>query len=137
MVRRFLLIAFAVCLLAATAKAESEHTKDSLATVKENVAEKKAVLVDVREQKEWDAGHVDGAVLVPLGDLAKKVKDPAFAAQLEKQVPKDKILYCHCAKGGRALLAADVFKNLGYDVRPLKPGYKDLLGAGFPEARKP
>jgi len=132
-----LIFAFSLCLGVSPALAETEHTKDSLDKVKEQIKEKKAVLVDVREQKEWDAGHVEGAVLVPLGDLAQGAKDKSFAAKLEKKVPKDKIVYCHCAKGGRAVLAADVFKKLGYDVRPLKPGYKDLLEAGFPKASEP
>jgi rhodanese-related sulfurtransferase len=117
--------------------AETEFTKDSLDTVKQRIAEKKAVLVDVREPGEWNRGHVAGAVLVPLGELAKKAKEPEFVERLEKSVPKDKIVYCHCAKGGRAALAADVLQKLGYDVRPLKPGYQDLLGAGFPKANEP
>ena len=94
-----------------TALAEHEHTKDTLDKVKHQVDDKKAVLLDVREQKEWDAGHVQGAVLVPLGDLAKKSKDPAFLAELEKKLPKNKTVYCHCAKGGRAVLAADALRS--------------------------
>ena len=35
-----------------------------------------------------------------------------------------------------ALTAADLLKKQGYDVRPLKDGYKDLLKAGFPKAEK-
>jgi phage shock protein E len=124
-------------LSASIATAEPEHTKDSLEKAKMQVDDKKAVLVDVREQTEWDKGHVDGAVFVPLGILAKKSKDPAFIAELEKKVPKDKTVYCHCAKGKRALLAAEVFEKLGYqDVRPLGPGYEELLKAGFPKSEK-
>ena len=90
-----LALIMAISLSASPALAEPEHTKDSLDTVKHQVEEKKAVLLDVREQKEWDAGHVQGAVLVPLGDLAKKSKDPAFLAELEKKLPKNKTVYCH------------------------------------------
>ena len=52
-----------------------EHTKDSLSTVKEKIAEKKAVLVDVRDLVEWNAGHVQGAVLVPWRDLQDKLTE--------------------------------------------------------------
>lgn len=114
-----------------------DHTKEPLDKVKQQVDEKKAVLVDVREQAEWDKGHIEGAVLVPLGDLGKKSKDPDFVKELEKKVPKNQVVYCHCAKGGRAILAGDVLKRLGYDVRPLKPGYQELIDAGFPAAKKP
>lgn len=118
---------------AATASA-TEHTKDSLDTVKQQIKDGKATLVDVREQKEWDAGHIEGAVFVPLGELSKHQHDKEFVAELKTKLPKDKVIYCHCAKGRRALSAADIFKDLGYDVRPLKPGYQELIEEGFKKA---
>ena len=110
----------------------AEHTKDSLQTVKENVTSDKAVLVDVREKSEWDKGHVSGAVFLPLSELNGGVT----AAALQKRVPKDRIVYTHCAVGKRSLTAADVLLKQGYDVRPLKAGYADLLRAGFEKAEK-
>jgi rhodanese-related sulfurtransferase len=110
----------------------AEHTKDSLATVKERLKDKSAILVDVREQKEWDEGHIQDAQLVPLS----KLKVNADAEKLTKDLPKKKIVYCHCGAGVRALTATDLLKKQGYDVRPLKDGYKDLIKAGFPKAEK-
>jgi len=110
----------------------AEHTKDSLETVKKNLDARKAVLVDVREQIEWDDGHVRGAVLLPLSKL-KSDLDPK---ELAKTMPKDKVIYAHCASGRRCLSAADILKKQGYDVRPLKQGFKDLIEAGFPKADK-
>jgi rhodanese-related sulfurtransferase len=110
----------------------AEHTKDSLDTVKERLKDKSAVLVDVREEKEWDDGHIQDAKLMPLSKLKKE----AEAEKLTKDLSKKKIVYCHCAAGARALTAADILKKQGYDVRPLKPGYNDLLKAGFQKAEK-
>lgn len=110
----------------------AEHTQDSLPTVKKNVAEKKAVLLDVREKSEWDAGHISGAVLLPLSELRAGVPVETLVMTL----PKDRIVYTHCAIGKRSLTAADLLKTHGYDVRPLKAGYKDLLNAGFEKAEK-
>ncbi len=110
----------------------AEHTKDSLETVKERLKDKSAILVDVREQKEWDDGHLKDAQFVPLS----KLKVDAEAEKLTKALPKEKIVYCHCGVGVRACSAADILKKRGYDVRPLKPGYKDLIKAGFPKAEK-
>jgi rhodanese-related sulfurtransferase len=110
----------------------AEHTKDSLDTVKERLKDKSAVLVDVREEKEWDDGHIQDAKLMPLSKLKKE----AEAERLTKDLSKKKIVYCHCAAGVRALSAADILKKQGYDVRPLKPGYSDLLKAGFQKAEK-
>jgi phage shock protein E len=106
------------------------HTKDSLDTVKANLKEGKALIVDVREQREWDAGRLKNAILVPMSKLNKDEQLP----ELLKLLPKDKIIYTHCKAGGRALICGDILKQQGYDVRPLKPGYDDLLKAGFEKA---
>jgi rhodanese-related sulfurtransferase len=105
-----------------------EHTKDSLEAVQQAVADQKAVLVDVREPEEWNEGHLSGARSLPLSVLEKGVKPDALANLL----PKTKIIYVHCLSGGRCLQAADILATLGYDVRPLKPGYQSLVTAGFP-----
>ena len=47
-------------------------------------------------------------------------------------LPKDKIIYCYCLAGGRCTEAAAILKPLGYDVRALRPGYPQLVKAGFP-----
>ena len=114
--------------------AAGEHTKDSLDKVKENLASKKAVLVDVREAKEWDKGHLVGAQKLSLSDLKRASTDATVQAEVAKQLPKDRIVYCHCAKGVRALMAGDILEKMGYDVRPLAAGYDDLRAAGFAAA---
>jgi phage shock protein E len=125
--RQFLAILLVGCaLLLRVDLPAAEHTKDSLDDVKKNITDNKAVLVDVREQAEWEDGHLDGAVLVPLSDLKKGEKADSL--------PKDRIVYAHCASGKRCLAAADILKKQGYDVRPLKAGYIDLVKAGFKKA---
>jgi len=108
----------------------ADLSNDPLPTVQENVATHKAVLVDVREPGEWKAGHVEGAISLPLSSLKEGVDSSA----LEHQVPKDKIVYTHCVMGVRALKAAKILEKLGYNVRPLKDGYEDLVKAGFAKA---
>ena len=108
----------------------AEISDDSLATVRQNVAENKAVLVDVREKSEWDKGHVERAIFLPLSEL----KQNPDATELAKQLPKDKIVYTHCVVGKRSLTAGQILEKLGYTVRPLKPGYKEMVAAGFKSA---
>ena len=108
----------------------AEHTKDSLKTVKQNVDDETAVLVDVREKGEWDSGHVAGAIFLPLSSLQDGPNKETL-----KAVPRGKTLYIHCAVGKRALVAANILEKQGYIVQPLKPGYKDLISAGFPKAK--
>ena len=125
-----------VCVAFAAARAvevdDDGHTTDTLATVQKKLADEEAVLVDVREKAEWDKGHLAQAFFLPLGRLAKQHD----AATLAKQLDKKKIVYTHCASGHRCKLAADILRDAGYDVRPLKQGYKDLLKAGFEKAEE-
>jgi phage shock protein E len=106
------------------------HTKDSLDAVKDNLKAGKAIMVDVREQNEWEAGHLKEAKLIP----QSKLKQESQLAELLKGLPKDKIIYTHCRAGGRALACGDILKKQGYDVRPLKAGFDDLVKAGFEKA---
>ena len=111
----------------------ADHTTDSLDTVKQTVADKdkKAVIVDVREENEWKAGHLKDATLLPLSDL----KAGVTADQLKEKLGDAKVLYLHCGSGKRCLAAADLLKKQGYDVRPLKDGFADLVKAGFEKAK--
>jgi phage shock protein E len=108
---------------------ESQHTQDSLATVMQNVADEKAVLVDVREQDEWDQGHVRGSILFPASWLRE-----LDAAKAGEKLPREKVLYTFCAAGIRSVMVGEVLRDFGYDVRPLEPGYRQLIQAGFPQA---
>ncbi len=128
---------FSFLLLFAVAARAAEHTKDSLEKVRENLAEKKAVIVDVREPGEWKRGHLEEAQLLPLSELRQVKSDPDARKKVEKALPKNRIIYCHCASGVRVLSAADILGKLGYDVRPLSSGFNDLQKAGFPVADKP
>lgn len=109
----------------------ADHTTDTLDTVKKKVADKKAVLVDVREADEWKDGHLSDARHLALSDLKAGVP----ADKLKKALPPGSVVYLHCASGKRCLKAADLLKDKGYDIRPLKAGYEDLLKAGFPKAK--
>lgn len=79
------------------------------------------LLVDVREQDEWDAGHVAGAVLIPMSELANRVQeiDPKRAV----------VTMCHV--GGRSLYVAEALTAAGYpDVRSMAGGMLAWVAAG-------
>jgi molybdopterin/thiamine biosynthesis adenylyltransferase/rhodanese-related sulfurtransferase len=70
-------------------------------------------VIDVREQNEWDAGHVAGATLVPLRELPERIAQVAP----DRSAP----LLLHCAVGARSARAAAYLTQLGYsDVVSLK-----------------
>ena len=112
---------------------DSKHTADSVEDIRRLLADGTAKLIDVREQEEWDAGHLAAASLVPLSVLRSLPADQPDA-QLTGDLPKDKIIYCHCRSGGRVLAAAPILEKLGYDIRPLASGYSALVDEGFEKA---
>ncbi|MGE3806347.1 MAG: rhodanese-like domain-containing protein [Gemmataceae bacterium] len=116
----------ACCLLAISVSAHGEDA-NALAAVKKELAEKKAILLDVREQGEWNAGHLVLAKLVPLSLLN--------AGKGSDGLPKDKIIYCHCRSGIRSQRAAEILKKKGYDARSLSQGFQELVEAGFEKAK--
>lgn len=64
-----------------------------------------AVLIDVREQDEWDEGHIKGAHHIPLGNLSSETTR-GFSQELP--------VYVHCRSGGRAARAEAVLRTLGF-----------------------
>lgn len=127
MTRLLLLIALVLSL--PLAAEEMKHTTDTIDQVKTSVTAGKAVLVDVREQAEWDNGHLKVAQLVPLSLLSKD------GAEIPATLPKDKPIYLHCRSGARCLKAAEILKAKGYDARPLEAGYGQLVKDGFEKAQ--
>jgi rhodanese-related sulfurtransferase len=79
-----------------------------------------AVLLDVREQDEWDAGHAPGALHVPLGDLPARLGD----------LPDDAELQVLCRAGGRAARAAAWLQQNGYDAVVVDGGMGAWQDAG-------
>src|SRR5947208_16876658 len=87
----------------------------------------KAVLMDVREDGEWQAGHATQAVHLGKGILER---------DLEKMIPDiaaEVIMYC--GGGYRSALTADAAQRMGYrNVCSLIGGYKGLVAARWPMA---
>jgi rhodanese-related sulfurtransferase len=125
------ILSFAAAIVALApvgARPAIEFTEDTLEVVKRNVSGKKAVLVDVRSQEEWDEGHIEGSIFLPIDSLRKHSFD---AKKVAKKLPQKKIIYTFCVVGMRAKQAAAVLEKHGYKVRALKPGYEQLIDAGF------
>jgi rhodanese-related sulfurtransferase len=111
-----------------------EFTGDPLEVVRSNVVVGKGVLVDVRSREEWNQGHVAGAIALPVTSLHKSSLDPQKLAELLPAKSDEKILYTYCVVGMRAKQAAKILQEQGYVVRAVKPGYEQLLEAGFQPA---
>ena len=86
------------------------------------------LLVDVREDSEWSAGHVTGAVHLGKGIIERDI---------ESKVPqKETTLVLYCGGGFRSALAADNLKKMGYaQVISMDGGIREWREKGYPLTR--
>jgi rhodanese-related sulfurtransferase len=83
------------------------------------------MLVDVREDNEWAAGHAAGAVHLGKGIIERDIEAKAPA--------KDTTLVLYCGGGFRSALAADNLQKMGYTKAiSLDGGWKAWQQAGLP-----
>lgn len=74
---------------------------------KEMVDTQEVIILDVREQNEYDSGHIPGAVLLPVGTIDE---DTAAAVIPEK----DSTVLVYCRSGNRSKTASSALAELGY-----------------------
>jgi rhodanese-related sulfurtransferase len=78
-------------------------------------------VVDVREPVEWDAGHIAGALLIPLGEFADRVGE----------LPGGPLAIV-CRSGARSAMAADWLHRSGVTASNMTGGMKAWVAAGLP-----
>ncbi|MBR0164930.1 MAG: rhodanese-like domain-containing protein [Lachnospiraceae bacterium] len=81
------------------------NKKDINEYLREFRAEQQAVLIDVREKKEFAAGHIPRSRSIPLAQIEK-----SESSLPDKNVP----LYVYCEKGGRSAKACEKLRKMGY-----------------------
>jgi rhodanese-related sulfurtransferase len=81
-----------------------------------------AMVLDVREQSEYSAGHIPGAVWIPLGDLASRLQE----------LPKDRLIIVQCRTGSRSAQGRDLLLKNGFTkVTSLSGGILAWQAAGY------
>jgi rhodanese-related sulfurtransferase len=83
-----------------------------------------AVLLDIREQDEWDRGHAPGAVHIPMGELPARLGD----------LPDDSAgpIVVTCRSGGRVSRTLPWLAQQGFEVANLDGGMRAWHAAGKP-----
>jgi rhodanese-related sulfurtransferase len=81
-----------------------------------------AVLIDVREVREFQGGHAQGARNIPLSQLAARAIE----------IPSDRTVLVICQSGGRSKAGVGVLKRQFADVRNVRGGTSAWLRAGLP-----
>jgi len=108
------------------AEAKKNVNEISVAEARARIAANpKVVLLDVREDHEWQAGHAAEAVHLGKGILER---------DLEKLYPDpDTEFIMYCGGGFRSAMTCDAAQKMGYrKVHSLIGGYKGMVAAGWP-----
>ncbi len=80
------------------------------------------VLIDIREQNEWNLGHAAPAIYIGRGVLEREI---------EGQVPREARVVLICASGNRSALAARVLNEMGYaQASSMAGGFRDWVASG-------
>jgi rhodanese-related sulfurtransferase len=94
---------------------------DDVAGLKRLQANSKALLVDVREPAEYWAGHIPGAINIPLRTLAQHLE----------QIERDRPVVLYCSSGYRSAMGVVTLHLLGYDnVQGFPPSFGGWQAAG-------
>ena len=86
---------------------ESSYQQITQEAAKEMMDTQEVVILDVREQHEYDSGHIPGAVLLPVGTITA---DTAAAVIDEL----DTVVLVYCRSGNRSKTASQALVDLGY-----------------------
>jgi rhodanese-related sulfurtransferase len=81
-----------------------------------------ALLLDVREDHEWAAGHAPGAVHLPMSRLAEGATG----------LPSDQKIVCVCHLGGRSAMVASALAGAGWETVNMAGGMEAWHAAGLP-----
>ena len=91
-------------------------------------AGEKFIVVDTREDNEWQRGHIPSAIHLGKGIIERDIE----AAIPDKNAP----LVLYCGGGFRSALAADNLQKMGYkNVVSMDGGWRGWTDAGFPTAK--
>lgn len=88
-------------------QSRESYTQISQETAKKMMDQQEVVILDVREQEEYDSSHIKGAVLLPVGMI-----DAQSAADVIGN--KDTVVLVYCRSGNRSKTASAALVELGY-----------------------
>jgi phage shock protein E len=124
-------LALAGCSVAAPGGGSAAPTVDpaklgetvDVTTVKGLLGDKSVVMLDVREPSEYQAGHIPGIKLLPMGEVANRLSE----------IPKDKPVIVTCHSGNRSGQVAKYLRDQGYtNIHNMSGGIAAWEAAGYP-----
>ena len=111
------------------AQAKQRITEISPADALKAAEDGDAVLIDVREEDDWNEGHAKGA---------KHLSRGVIELEIEDEIPDlKKPIICYCGGGSRSALVAESLQKMGYEnVRSMAGGLRAWKEEGLPMIQK-
>jgi rhodanese-related sulfurtransferase len=100
----------------------TDQVEDVSAEAAHRMVEDGAVLLDVREATEWDAGHAPQAVWIPMGELQGRVGE----------LPEDRRIVAICRSGSRSHAVTGALLEAGFDAVNLDGGMRAWAAEDLP-----
>lgn len=119
----FVILVVMLCVITMYGCENKSYTTISATEGKQMLDGGDAILVDVREQSEYNEGHISGAVLLPLGQIESRA-----AATLANKKAK---IIVYCRSGRRSAEAAKKLADMGYSNIYDMGGIQDWIKAGY------
>jgi rhodanese-related sulfurtransferase len=126
--RRHEVVTFALEPLAHRIRVHLASVRQNWPVLPQDVSKRRSDLhlLDVREQDEWDAGHIEGAQHIPLGELGARLSE----------VPREHMVVAVCRSGSRSDRAAKGLRVNGFEAENLDGGVTAWSRAGLPLVAK-
>ena len=98
------------------------HADITPAEAARRMADEDLLLIDVREDYEWDAGRVPGSLHIPIERIASEAPS----------IPKDRSAAFICLGGVRSAMVTRAFRDAGYTAFNVAGGFAEWFGQGLP-----
>ena len=119
--KQICVILLTICALVACQPNGAMYQSVDVATFAEIIQDSNVVLLDVRTQSEYEAGHIPGAILID-------VTQADFLPKCKQQLPLDKTIALYCRSGNRSKKAAQLLSQENYKVVELNTGFNAWKG---------
>ena len=119
--KRMLGLLTTLCALVGCQPDGAMYQSVDVATFAEIIQDSNVVLLDVRTQSEYEAGHIPNAILID-------VTQDDFLPKCKQQLPLDKTIALYCRSGNRSKKAAQILSQENYKVVELNTGFNSWKG---------
>lgn len=117
-----LIAALSGCITTTKPPEKTQYIDITVQQAKEMIDSGDVLILDVRTQEEYDAGHIRNSTLIPVQVLDKRWNE----------LPRDKKILVYCRSGHRSLQASEILVNNGFkEIYNMKGGIMEWINAGY------